>query len=279
VSGNVIGAMDNLPFGEDALTGSGQDEKHRFTSYERDSETATDYAVNRQYQMSVGRFNRPDPVGGSIGNPQSLNRYAYVQSDPINAVDPLGLFLIGPLEVLHEFHGIIWHSFYVGPGTGGGEEDSGRLGEGRVGGGGGQRSEISADRRFYKEPTKPKPSSVLDCYNKWKFSSTIAGLAGEEYRGFAEALEIASPLSLGSDILAMITKAQRKGVGGPENPYASGLNALFRAIGKTLGLPSVLRELLTSIGDKATPLLRIVGAAVIGYNAGIYIQCVFGLLK
>jgi hypothetical protein len=85
--------------------------------------------------MSVGRFNRPDPVGGSIGNPQSLNRYAYVQSDPINAVDPLGLFLIGPLEVLHEFHGIIWHSFYVGPGTGGGEEDSGRLGEGRVSGG------------------------------------------------------------------------------------------------------------------------------------------------
>jgi RHS repeat-associated protein len=83
--------MDNLPFGEDALTGSGQDDKHRFTSYERDNETASDYAVNRQYQMSTGRFNRPDPVRCGLANPQEFNRYAYAANDPINSIDPLGL--------------------------------------------------------------------------------------------------------------------------------------------------------------------------------------------
>jgi hypothetical protein len=42
-NGNVIGTQDVLPFGEDAGTGSGVTEKHRFTNYERDSESATDY--------------------------------------------------------------------------------------------------------------------------------------------------------------------------------------------------------------------------------------------
>jgi YD repeat-containing protein len=63
-SGNVLGRESHLPFGED-FGESGTQEKHHFTSYERDSETSTDYAVNRQYAQSVGRFNRPDPYRGS----------------------------------------------------------------------------------------------------------------------------------------------------------------------------------------------------------------------
>ena len=39
----------------------------------------------------VGRFSSLDWLGGSVANPQSLNRYAYVMSNPVNAVDPLGL--------------------------------------------------------------------------------------------------------------------------------------------------------------------------------------------
>lgn len=89
-SGNVVGTEDHLPFGEDAgLTG--ESEKHRFTSYERDAESATDYAVNRQYAMNIGRFLRPDPIPGDINDPQSSNQYTYVGNDPVNSVDPLGL--------------------------------------------------------------------------------------------------------------------------------------------------------------------------------------------
>jgi RHS repeat-associated protein len=92
-SGTVLGRQAQLPFGED-FAESGTQEKHHFTSYERDDESGTDYAVNRQYSQSVGKFLRVDPSNGSdgISDPQSLNRYVYAHSDPINAVDPLGLW-------------------------------------------------------------------------------------------------------------------------------------------------------------------------------------------
>src|SRR5215471_853997 len=90
-TGNVIGTEDVLPFGEDAGTGSGVTEKHRFTTYERGAESGTDYGINRQYSISAGRFNQPDLINGSIGNPQSLNRYQYAIADPLNLSDPLGL--------------------------------------------------------------------------------------------------------------------------------------------------------------------------------------------
>jgi RHS repeat-associated protein len=90
-SGAVVGTQDTLPFGEDGGF-TGETEKHRFTSYERDTESNTDYAVNRQQQFADGKFMQPDPIAGSMSNPQSFNRYAYATNDPINSVDPLGLW-------------------------------------------------------------------------------------------------------------------------------------------------------------------------------------------
>ena len=64
-----------------------------FTGDESDTETSSDYAVNRNLGMPLGRFNRPDPYDGSYDptNPQSLNRYAYVLDNPLAYVDPFGL--------------------------------------------------------------------------------------------------------------------------------------------------------------------------------------------
>jgi hypothetical protein len=47
----------------------------------------------RRYNRWWSRFDQPDPYGGSynLTNPQSFNRYAYTQNDPINFVDPTGL--------------------------------------------------------------------------------------------------------------------------------------------------------------------------------------------
>ena len=92
-SGNVLGRQAHLPFGED-FGQTGTQEKHHFTSYERDPESsAADYAVNRYYSSLVGRFLIPDPYTGSVDeeNPQTWNRYAYVLSDPVNSTDPDGL--------------------------------------------------------------------------------------------------------------------------------------------------------------------------------------------
>jgi RHS repeat-associated protein len=92
-SGNVVGTMDHLPFGEDASV-VGESEKHRFTTYERDGESGTDYAINRQYAINTGRFMQPDPIAGKINVPQSFNRYTYTINDPVNYLDPLGLLRI-----------------------------------------------------------------------------------------------------------------------------------------------------------------------------------------
>ncbi|MEK6300191.1 MAG: RHS repeat-associated core domain-containing protein [Acidobacteriota bacterium] len=91
-SGNVVGRQAHLPFGEN-FGESGSQEKHHFTSYERDSESALDYAVNRDYTRAVGRFLQSDPyrARGFVVDPQSWNRYSYTRDDPINKSDGLGL--------------------------------------------------------------------------------------------------------------------------------------------------------------------------------------------
>jgi RHS repeat-associated protein len=107
--GAVVGTMDHLSFGEDA-GGSGESEKHKFTTYVRDQ--TLDYAVNRYYSPQNGRFAQVDPMGkGCQGNnvdkpnplgsadknmPQTLNLYSYVTNDPVNRTDPTGLYSIAP---------------------------------------------------------------------------------------------------------------------------------------------------------------------------------------
>jgi len=87
-----------FPFGETWYE-TGTASKWKFTSYERDSESGNDYAIFRSYQNRIGRFSSPDPLAGSVANPQSLNRYAYVANDPVNLVDPLGLLMaIAPMR-------------------------------------------------------------------------------------------------------------------------------------------------------------------------------------
>ncbi len=92
-TGAVLGQQGHFPFGEDWYSSSATT-KFRFTSYERDSESGNDYAMFRFYANRLARFSSPDPLAGSLADPQSLNRYAYTRNDPINLVDPLGLWCI-----------------------------------------------------------------------------------------------------------------------------------------------------------------------------------------
>ncbi len=91
-SGNVSGRQAHFPFGED-FGESGTQDKHHFTSYERDTETSQDYAINRGYSVGVGRFVSSDPyrASGYLIDPQSWNRYTYTRNNPVNRHDPVGL--------------------------------------------------------------------------------------------------------------------------------------------------------------------------------------------
>jgi RHS repeat-associated protein len=51
----------------------------------------------RKYDSNSGRFDRPDPLGlggVSMGDPGSWNRFAYAGGDPVNFMDPMGLFTV-----------------------------------------------------------------------------------------------------------------------------------------------------------------------------------------
>ena len=84
------------PFGEEI--GSTANNEYKFASTYRDSATGLDYAINRYYASGMGRFLSADPYQASGGpaDPQSWNRYAYVQNDPANFIDPKGMYLCVP---------------------------------------------------------------------------------------------------------------------------------------------------------------------------------------
>src|SRR6266852_2776497 len=74
------------------------------------------YGVNR-----LARFSSPDPLSGSLGDPQSLNKYPYALNDPGNLIDPLGLCGGGPGGVSS---GIITGDTFRGTWTSTGPEQS-----------------------------------------------------------------------------------------------------------------------------------------------------------
>lgn len=45
----------------------------------------------RYYNAAIKRFINQDTVTGSIESSQSLNRYAYVEGNPVSYLDPFGL--------------------------------------------------------------------------------------------------------------------------------------------------------------------------------------------
>jgi RHS repeat-associated protein len=74
--------------------------EHHFTGKERDTESGNDYFGARYYASSMGRFMSPDwsakvmPVPyAKLGDPQTLNLYAYVGNNPLSRTDPTGHYL------------------------------------------------------------------------------------------------------------------------------------------------------------------------------------------
>ncbi len=75
------------------FSGSGDNNRKKFTGYQRDTESGLDYANARYYGNTQGRFTSPDPFSGSaiIADPQTFNRYQYCRDNPVNSTDPTGM--------------------------------------------------------------------------------------------------------------------------------------------------------------------------------------------
>jgi RHS repeat-associated protein len=118
-SGNVKARYDYLPFGEEIPTdkrpagigyGGGDSTRNKFTQKERDNESGLDYFLARYYSSAQGRFTSPDEFAGGpdelydfaasasdnptfyadLTDPQSLNKYQYCYTNPLNFTDPDG---------------------------------------------------------------------------------------------------------------------------------------------------------------------------------------------
>jgi RHS repeat-associated protein len=95
-----VEGCDSLPFGDDQYcygSAVGNVSPLHFTGQERDTETNLDNFEARYMASSLGRFmspdssDDPDPIPyADLGDPQSLNLYAYAENDPLSSIDPDG---------------------------------------------------------------------------------------------------------------------------------------------------------------------------------------------
>jgi RHS repeat-associated protein len=87
------GGHTYYPYGVEYSSTANDTEK--YATYTRDTLTGLDYAMNRYYSSTWGRFMAPDPSHASmhLQTPLSWNRYTYTLGDPIGGNDPTGLDL------------------------------------------------------------------------------------------------------------------------------------------------------------------------------------------
>lgn len=65
---------------------------YMFSGKERDTESGLDKFGARYNASTMGRFMSPDPLGGRLIDPQTLNKYAYVRNNPATLIDPTGMY-------------------------------------------------------------------------------------------------------------------------------------------------------------------------------------------
>lgn len=86
--GAVLQGIGYNAFGDKQWTsGSGNNNHLNYTGREEDQDSGLYYYRARYYDPSIGRFISEDPKGFGAG----VNFFAYVQNNPINANDPMGL--------------------------------------------------------------------------------------------------------------------------------------------------------------------------------------------
>ena len=104
-TGGVLSRHDYLPFGEEVFAGTGgrttaqgfnaaDGIRKKFTGKERDDENGQDYFLARSFSPWQGRFTSVDPGPFSPADPQSWNRFTYVQNNPLKFTDPTGKTLV-----------------------------------------------------------------------------------------------------------------------------------------------------------------------------------------
>lgn len=89
-SDSEVNAYDYDPYGNILNETTGVANPWQFAGGYFDSSTGLVKFGTRYYDPALGRWTQQDPVAGSLGSPDSLNRYVYAKDNPVNMVDPSG---------------------------------------------------------------------------------------------------------------------------------------------------------------------------------------------
>jgi RHS repeat-associated protein len=90
-NGNVTQNYQTDAFGVVVKRQGSSNQPFQFGGEERDKETEFIFLRTRNYDPSMGRLIQRDQFAGMISNPLSLNRYTYVENNPVLNVDPTGM--------------------------------------------------------------------------------------------------------------------------------------------------------------------------------------------
>ena len=109
-TGGILATNLFTPFGQWMNSGAG--DAYSWTGLFQDSEYSGDAAWYRNYSTRQARWLTPDPYNGSydLYDPQSFNRYMYVNGNPLGFVDPSGQSILS--DTCAYFPGMILGSAY-----------------------------------------------------------------------------------------------------------------------------------------------------------------------
>lgn len=93
-NGSMVTSYDYTAFGEKQSTPGPVSSERGFTGHIEDAETGLTYMGARYYDPKLGRFLSADTMVGQLHDPQDLNRYSYVDNNPVNNTDPLGHYSV-----------------------------------------------------------------------------------------------------------------------------------------------------------------------------------------
>ncbi|HSH58866.1 MAG TPA: RHS repeat-associated core domain-containing protein [Acidimicrobiales bacterium] len=93
-SGTKVASYAYDPYGRQTSAEPAVANPWRFAGGYHDTQTDLTKFGTRYYDPAVGRWTQQDPLAGSIADPTTMNRYAYVGGNPVNYVDPSGRFSI-----------------------------------------------------------------------------------------------------------------------------------------------------------------------------------------
>jgi RHS repeat-associated protein len=205
-SGSAVATIAYLPFGGTRSTTGEMGTDKLFTGQRLVDNGLYNYNA-RYYDSNIGRFISPDSVVQDLGDPQSLNPYAYCRNNPLKYTDPSGHFFWVPLLV----------GFFVGA----------------LVGAAGYTASVVIDNAIHHQPLLDNWDPV-DCAT-W---AAVGGVSGAILSGGALVTAMGSRFAasmlvntVGSEVGYGIS-AGRKGEWTPEGALlAGGIAAGFTAVG------------------------------------------------